>query len=83
VEGTRRFVRDCALEAEFAESGPPKTPKRVRAAFFDARRGTDTPKGTVDTWEDVHAVFAKWADVLDERLESLRDGTFKPKLTVR
>ena len=89
VEGTRRFVRDCALEAEFIEvdSATPsrrgvKTPKRVRAAIFDVRRGADTPKGNVNTWEDVDRVFAKWAEVLDERLESLRDGTFKPRLTV-
>ncbi len=89
LDGTRRFVRDCALEIEFSEldrSAPVvrgKSRRSVRAAFFDARRDGDTPKGTVNTWEDVHAVFAKWAGVLDERLEALRDGTFKPKLTVR
>lgn len=90
VDGTKRFVRDCALEAEFVESDPSsttrkgaKTPRRVRAAFFDVRRGADTPKGTVNTWEDVDKVFAKWADALDERFESLRDGTFKPRLTVK
>jgi hypothetical protein len=90
VDGTKRFVRDCALEAEFVETEPGATsrkgarkPKRVRAAFFDVRRGNETPKGTVNTWEDVDKVFQKWAVVLDERLQSLRDGTFKPKLTVK
>jgi len=89
TEGSKRFVRDCALEAEFSEAiGQPtkrgqKPNRRVRAAFFDARRGADTPKGTVHTWEDVDRVFTKWADLLDERLESLRDGTFKPRLTVQ
>lgn len=89
VEGTRRFVRDCALEAEFSEVESTKVepggrPRRhVRTAFFDARRGADTPKGTVDTWEDVHRVFEKWAGILDERLESLRDGNFRPSLTVK
>jgi hypothetical protein len=90
VGGTRRFVRDCALEVEFSEilsTAKPKRgerqPKKVRAAVFDVRRGTDTAKGTVQTWEDVHEVFARWAGLLDERLESLRDGTFKPKLTVK
>ena len=90
VEGTRRFVRDCALEAEFTEADGnvaakrgAKSFKRVRAAFFDVRRGAETPKGTVNTWEDVDKVFEKWAGVLDERLQSLRDGTFKPKLTVK
>ncbi len=88
AEGTRRFVRDCALEVEFLEAQP-KTPgaartsKTTRAAFFDRRRGAETPKGTVESWEDVEAVFEKWAAVLDERLEALRDGNFRPKLTVR
>lgn len=87
VESTRRFVRDSALEAEFSEvdrTAPAergKSRRTVRAAFFDARRDADTPKGNVNTWEDVHAVFAKWAAVLDERLEALRDGTFRPRLT--
>jgi hypothetical protein len=90
VGGTRRFVRDCALEAEFAEivsAARPKRgerkPRRIRAAFFDVRRGGEASKGTVDTWEDVHAVFERWAGLLDERLESLRDGTYKPKFTVK
>jgi hypothetical protein len=87
--GTRSFVRDCALEAEFSErtSMAPvargqRQPKAVRAAFFDTRRGSETPKGQVESWSDVQAVFEKWAGFLDERLESLRDGTFKPRLTV-
>jgi hypothetical protein len=90
VAGTRRFVRDCALEAEFTEALSAEKPKRgerrprkIRAAVFDVRRGGDTAKGTVNTWEDVHAVFERWAGLLDERLESLRDGTFKPRLTVK
>jgi hypothetical protein len=90
VAGTRRFVRDCALEAEFTEIVSAEKPKRgerrprkIRAAVFDVRRGGDTAKGTVSTWEDVHAVFERWSGLLDERLESLRDGTFKPKLTVK
>ncbi len=90
VAGTRRFVRDCALEAEFSEivsAEKPKKgerrPKKIRAAVFDARRGGNTPKGTVASWEDVHAVFERWSGLLDERLESLRDGTFKPRLTVK
>jgi len=87
---TARFVRDCALEAEFDEvaAAAPAAPRRkpaqtMRAAFFDTRRGADTPKGNVQSWEEVHAVFERWAALLDERLSSLRDGTFKPKLTVR
>jgi hypothetical protein len=90
VHGTRRFVRDCALEAEFSEivsTDKPKRgerrPKKIRAAVFDVRRGGDAAKGTVNTWEDVHGVFERWAGLLDERLESLRDGTYKPKLTVK
>jgi hypothetical protein len=90
VAGTRQFVRDCALEVEFNEivsAEKPKKgerrPKKVRAAVFDTRRGADTAKGTVNTWEDVHSVFERWAGLLDERLESLRDGTYKPKLTVK
>ena len=47
------------------------------------RRAGDTAKGTVSTWEDVHAVFERWSGLLDERLESLRDGTFKPRLTIK
>ncbi len=87
---TRRFVQDCALEAEFDEVAPPppgaserKAKKTMRAAIFDTRHGTETPKGKVQSWEDVHAVFERWAALLDERLASLRDGSFKPKLTVR
>jgi hypothetical protein len=90
VPGTLRVVRDCALEAEFSEiisTGKPKRgerrPKKIRAAMFDVRRGGDASKGTVSTWEDVHAVFERWAGLVDERLESLRDGTYKPKLTVK
>jgi len=90
VNGTRRFVRDCALEVEFSEIVSAEKPKRgerrprkIRAAVFDVRRGGDTAKGTVATWEDVHAVFERWAGLMDERLESLRDGTFKPRLTVK
>lgn len=84
---TRAFVRSCALEAEFLEARPPakkdgKPVKTVRAAFFDARRGDATPKGEVEAWEDVEAVFAKWAELLDGRLEALRDGTFQPRLTL-
>ncbi|MFN2376324.1 MAG: DUF3313 domain-containing protein [Candidatus Binatia bacterium] len=87
ADATRRFVRNCALEAEFLEARPPakkggKPVKTVRAALFDTRRGADTPKGRVETWEDVEAVFADGAKLLDQRLESLRDGTFKPRLTV-
>lgn len=88
AEGTRAFVRDSALEVEFLEVQPTKPgesriSKTTRAAFFDRRRGAETPKGTVGSWEDVEAVFEKWAGVLDERLEALRDGNFRPKLTVR
>lgn len=87
ADGTRSFVRQCALEAEFLEARPAlkkggKPLKSVRAAFFDTRRGADTPKGGVETWEDVEAVFAKWGEMLDGRLESLRDGTFQPRLTL-
>ena len=39
-------------------SSHPPFSKKVRAAFFDTRRGEATPKGTVETWEDVQAVFA-------------------------
>ena len=94
-EATRRFVQDCLLEIEFrdlpadadktaagAPGAPAKKPKKaVRAAFVDARRGADSPKGTVTTWADLDAVFEKWASALDERLVALRDGNFKPRLT--
>lgn len=91
VDGTKRFIRDCALEIEFddtpAGAAPAKKGERpnrtMRAAFFDARRDGDTPKGNVESWEDVHAVFGKWAALLDERLVALREGTFKPKLTTK
>jgi hypothetical protein len=92
-EATQRFVRACALEAEFAEStaatkktpvaGKAARPKRtVVAAFFDTRRGDETPKGSVESWADVDAVFAKWATALDDQLVALRKGTFKPRFTV-
>src|SRR5205085_11263340 len=99
TQATRRFVQDCALEAEFSESAPvvaaksvhgksaisaqrPGHVKRaVRAAFFDARRGADTPKAAAATWEDLGAVFARWSEFLDGQLVALRDGTFRPKLT--
>lgn len=92
-EATRRFVQDCLLEVEFRElpeaaaaaAGPGKAAKKpkkaVRAAFVDARRGADSPKGSVKTWGEMDGVFEKWAAALDERLVALRDGTFKPKLT--
>lgn len=88
-DGTRRFLQDCLLEVEMRDVAPPvagapatKKPRKVvRAAFVDARRGSDSPKGNVQTWEDLEAVFDKWAAGLDERLVSLRDGTFKPRLT--
>lgn len=94
-EATRLFLRDCLLEVEFrdipvtaagnaaeATGARPKKPKKaVRAAFVDARRGADSPKGTVATWADLDAVFEKWASALDERLVALRDGNFKPRLT--
>lgn len=93
AEGTGLFLRDCALEAEFLEGAGGKAAASkgsrrkaagfVRAAFFDARRGAETPKGSVETWGQVAGVFEKWAALLDERLHSLRDGTFKPRLTVR
>lgn len=86
AEATRAFLHDSALEAEFLEVGPAKAgSKRPRkttlAAFFDKRRGSQTPKGTVESWQEVNAVFEKWAGVLDERLEALRDGNFRPLLT--
>ena len=87
---TMQFVRDCALEAEMFESDLSKAPGRgkrvpriVRAGIFDVRRGSQTPKGDVSTWEDVRAVFDRWGAVLDERLVALRDGTFKPRLTTK
>jgi hypothetical protein len=94
-DATRRFVQDCLLEVEFrdipaaaakptagAPGAPSKKPKKaVRAAFVDARRGADSPKGTVKTWADLDAVFEKWATALDERLVHLRDGDFRPRLT--
>ena len=36
----------------------------------------------VETWDDVDDVFARWADVTDAQLVALKDGSFKPKLTV-
>jgi len=86
AEATRTFLHDSALEVEFLEVGPAKPgskrpQKTTLAAFFDKRRGSETPKGTVESWQDVSAMFAKWAGVLDERLEALRDGTFRPRLT--
>jgi hypothetical protein len=90
---TVTFVRDCALEAEFAVSGPlpanesgdkHRRPKRiVKASFFDKRRGSETSKGNVATWSDVDAVFDRWAGIMDSQLVALKDGTFKPRLTVR
>jgi len=87
AEGTCRFVRDSALELELldvpaAAPGTRRARNPVRAAFFDLRRGTQTPKGTVESWQDVNAVFDKWAGVLDERLVALRDGSFRPRLTI-
>lgn len=91
-DATKTFIHDCALEAEFSVSGPPPAKadgdkrrhrKRVvKAAFFDKRRGNETSKGNVQTWSDVDAVFDRWADVMDSQLVGLKDGTFKPKLTV-
>jgi hypothetical protein len=88
---TLDFVHDCALEIEFAETqaaatnaaaGKPAKAKRVvRAAFFDNRRGSHSPKGNVRNWDDLDAVFAKWSEGLNDQLVSLKDGTFKPKLT--
>ena len=87
---TMTFVRQCALEAEMFERDFSKKPGRhkkhpriVRAAIFDVRRGSQTPKGNVTTWQDVRGVFDRWGDVLDERLTSVRDGTFKPRLTTK
>jgi hypothetical protein len=88
-DGTRRFLRECLLEVEFRDipapapgAVPAKRPKKaVRAAFVDARTGAGTPKGNVQTWADLDAVFEKWAAALDERLMALRDGNFKPRLT--
>jgi hypothetical protein len=89
---TIMFVRECAVEAEFSVAQPlPKKAgvesrqraKRViKAAVFDKRRGHETSKGSVRTWDDVDDVFDRWAEVLDSQLEGLKDGTFKPKLTV-
>ncbi|HEY2773063.1 MAG TPA: DUF3313 domain-containing protein [Candidatus Binatia bacterium] len=89
ADATGRFLRECAFEAEFSEATPvkrpaPETPKvrhEVRMAVFDARRGAETPKGNVQTWEDVDAVFAKWGAFLDERLRALGSGNFEPRLT--
>lgn len=85
---TKLFLHDCALEVEFTEGIPEveggrrgKSARAVRAALFDTRRGDQSPKGSVETWADVHAVFEKWAASLDERFEALRDGTFQPKFT--
>ena len=91
---TKAFVRGCALEAEFAVAAPqpkvkPTAEQRrpakriVQAAVFDKRRGNETSKGTVETWDDVDDVFDRWAEVTDSQLVALKDGTFKPKLTVR
>jgi len=87
---TRAFVRACALEAEMSEQDGSKpqgkkhrAPRTVRAAIYDVRRGDQSPKGNVATWEDVRGVFDRWAGVLDERLTALRDGTFKPRLTTK
>jgi hypothetical protein len=62
---------------------PHRVPRTVRAAFYDVRRGSQTPKGSVSTWEDVRGVFDRWAGVLDDQLIALRDGTFKPRLTTK
>jgi hypothetical protein len=77
---TRKFLRACAMEAEFAETtaasassigkpGPP-TSKVVRAAVFDRRRGSETSKGAVAKWEDVQSVFERWGALIDQRLLS-------------
>lgn len=92
-DATITFVRDCALEAEFAVSEPlpakaagdrHQRPKRiVKLAFFDKRRGSETSKGNVNSWSDVDAVFDHWAEVMDLQLVALKDGTFQPRLAVR
>jgi hypothetical protein len=86
---TKAFVRGASFEAEFAVAAPArkkeirKKPRRiVKAAMFDKRRGDETSKGTVQTWDDVDAVFDRWAELLDSQLVDLKDGKFKPKLTV-
>jgi hypothetical protein len=61
---------------------PVRTKRAVRAAFFDRRRGSETPKSAVRSWEDVDAVFSKWSETIDARLVALREGKFTPKLTV-
>lgn len=83
-EATIAFVRDCAVEAEFAEQGTEKgkggKPKRVvKAAFYDTRRGSESPKGNVKSWEDLDKVFQGWATELDGQLTALKKGGFQPK----
>lgn len=88
---TQHFIRDCAMEMEFAEARPAaagkagakaaKSKRVVRAAFLDDRRASETPKGTVKTWADLDNVLAKWSQGLDDQLQSLRNGTWKPVFT--
>lgn len=87
---TQAFVRDCALEAEFAElvpaksiGGKPAKSKRVvKAAFFDTRRGSDTPKDSVRNWEDLEKLFRQWGSRLDGQLAAVKAGTYAPAFTV-
>lgn len=91
---TQAFVRDCAMEIEFAETAPAVPAKVgdtgakagrgkrvVRAAFLDDRRGAETPKGNVKTWADLDKVLAKWSQGLDAQLNAIEKGTWKPEFS--
>lgn len=94
IPATQAFVRDCAMEIEFAETMPAAGAKPgakgakaargkrvVRAAFLDDRRGSETPKGNVKTWRDLDKVLEKWSEGLDAQLTALKKGNWKPVLT--
>jgi hypothetical protein len=69
VAATRRLVRSCAIEAELTDASA--RGGTVRAAVFDGRRA-GSPKEHASTWEDVHAVFERWADMLGANIAPLR-----------
>ncbi len=89
-DATRGFVQNCAVEVELSEllpkskaHGKTGKPKRaVRVAFFDKRRGSESPKGSVKTWAELETVFERWANDFDGQLVALKDGTFHPKFTM-
>jgi hypothetical protein len=57
--------------------------RTTRAAIVDRRSPEETPRGHVETWEEVTGLFDLFAERLHERLSALRRGDFKPLLELR